>query len=326
MEYRDAKRPSSPSTSEPSSDKDIFSIVFNDENLMRNILTCVGNFQYRWVGMVDRKFKKQYLKLFPWKYTHYCALTVGHTKVCLQESKKHNYLYIQAAKTGNIEVLQFLYSSQTNDANGTENQFNFICRVAADHEQFDTLKWIISNGYADVASVTEHLAGSGNIDMLHWAHEQYGCTLNERTVANAAKHGHMECVQWLHSTMNCPWDQETCLNAAKYGHLHVLKWVRERGCPWDNDTSSNAALHGHLEVVQWAHANGCPWIIETWFNAVKNGHLLVLQWLRANGCPMADISCYIAAQYGRLDVLHWLRSNGCRWDHRTCSWVAMNAF
>lgn len=313
-----------PSTS-PST---ILSLVCDDENLIRNIFTFVGNFQYRWIGPVNRTFRKVYVELFPWKYTYYSALTLGHAKICWQESYKRKTLYEQAAKYGNIQVLQYLDSAEksSNNNNTYKNQYNFICQVAAEHKQFDTLQWIIANGYADTTSITEHIAGSGNIDMLQWAHEQHGCTLNERTMANAAKHGHLECVQWLHSNMNCAWDQETCLNAAKYGHLDILQWVREKGCPWDNDTSSNAALHGHLEVVQWAHNNGCPWIVETWFNAVKNGHLLVLQWLRANGCPLTDISCYIAAQYGRLDVLHWLRANGCRWDHRTCSWAAMNGF
>lgn len=300
-------------------------LVCNDENLLRIILSFVGNFQYRWIGSVNRTFNKVYVELFPWKYTYYSAMTLGHAKTCFQESYKRQTLYEQAAKYGNITVLEYLHSVD-NCSDTDVRQYNFICRVAAEFKQFDTLKWIIANGYADISSITEHIAGSGNIDMLQWAHDQYGCTLNERTIANAAKHGHLECVQWLHSIMNCPWDQETCLNAAKYGHLQILQWVREKGCPWTNDTSSNAALHGHLEVVQWAHNNGCPWIVETWFNAVKNGHLLVLQWLRANGCPMTDISCYIAAQYGRLDVLHWLRSNGCRWDHRTSSWATMNRF
>ncbi len=53
-----------------------------DDYLLRNIFSFVGEYQYRFVGGVNRTFHKSYLTLYPNKKSHFNSSTVELTKYC----------------------------------------------------------------------------------------------------------------------------------------------------------------------------------------------------------------------------------------------------
>jgi Ankyrin repeats (many copies) len=331
--------------------------TFDNESVLKHILSFVGDKQYRFIAGVNHTFHDAYSALHPSKETYCNASTMKHMMFCYNEiaQDKRMSLFGSAAIHGNIEALQYLHSK-----GWCKLEFFFISmpasRMVVKNGHLNVLKWAHQNGLEmRWINYIIYAATYGNITMIQWLYTNHGsefddlacgyaacgyaargghlhvikwlqtkgCPLHINTCSYAAEHGHLEVLQWA-QTKGCPWDKYTCSNAAKNGHLEVLQWAQTKGCPWDEYTCSNAAKNGHLEVLQWAQTKGCPWDRNTCSNAAYNGHLEVLQWARTNGCPWDEYTCSNAAYNGHLEVLQWVQTNGCPWDEDTCFNAAMN--
>ena len=56
-----------------------------DENLLKKILSYVGEFQYRFIGGVNRTFHETYVSIFPKQETKCNASSIPITKFCWEE-------------------------------------------------------------------------------------------------------------------------------------------------------------------------------------------------------------------------------------------------
>jgi hypothetical protein len=265
-----------------------------DSNILQNIISFVGQNQYRFVAAVNRDFQAVYLQLFPDnKHTYYNASSVGHATLCYNDLAESNEVRLPRPDFTRTERRRF--------------------RRAVSKQKNNIFKQ---------GKLMTSAAKYGNLSALQYL-RSVDCYWDERTCTVAVHNGHLTLLQWAHAH-GCLWSSDTCAKAAEIERLDILQWARTNGCPWDVSTCHAAAKNGNLAMLQWAHANGCPWDKSTCNAAARNGHLAVLQWARRNGCPWDMRTCVFAALNGHLHVLQWARKNGCPWDSKTCAAAAFN--
>jgi hypothetical protein len=297
--------------------------VFENDYVLQNILSYVGEYQYRYIASVNRLFHTAYTTLYPYKVTYCNGSSMKHTIFCYNEIPiDDQYSLFQAAAIhGNIDGLQYLLDRHfTLTVSEWRYEPTLICVIQNGH--FDVLKWMHLNDI--IISDTNHemiqlqAIQFGNIKIVEWIRSiSTKRRLPSTACMYAARCGQLHMLQWLRE-QGCPLYDDTSLYATKYGHLHVLQWLHENGCPLYEHICTWAAKYGHLDVVQWAHEHGYPWDAETCQLAAWKGHLHVLQWLREHGCPWDEKTCSNAATEGHLHVLQWAHEHGCPWDKYTC--------
>ena len=239
-------------------------VIFDQNDVLQLILSHVGPNQYRFVALVDRRFRDAYQETFRRNYTTYLNVsTKEHARISWKEIgvgkyqnfKKHTtkarrkVFWRTVIHQGNLMELGNLRAADCPWDDET-------CYFAAQFGHLNVLKWCRDNG----------------------------CPWDERTCAAAAENGHLEVLQWCRLPVNaCRWDKNTCRCAARNGHLEVLQWCRKHGCPWDNDTCLFAARGGHLNVLQWCIENGCPWdALNCRCDARCWGHSNIVEWIEEN--------------------------------------------
>ena len=173
-----------------------------------------------------------------------------------------------AIRLGYLSTLKHLHQQ------GGLNLYNVLPMKAAKTGQLEVLQWLRANACPWDKHTCNWAALNGHLEVLQWARAN-GAPRDKGTCAEAALGGHLEMLQWLRAN-GCPWDEWTCTYAAKGAHLEVLQYLRANGCPWNAHTCAAAAEGGHLEVLQWLRANGCPWDECTCAEAAGRGHLEVL--------------------------------------------------
>jgi Ankyrin repeats (many copies) len=287
-------------------------------DLFTNIVVpFVGDYQYRFVGMVNHTFHDAYVKVFPQKRTHFNAATMEHAVLCYQENNRDISLPILCpllARKGDLGTLQHLRQLDVS------SQYASTCNG----ESFDYLivQWSRARKLpVDHGDTCEGAAASGNLDVLEWCRSNGFEFYVMYCLTSAAQNGHLNVVKWCQK-MGCFWHERICIAAAQNGHLEVLKWCRENGCPWDEQACTAAASNGHVDVLKWLFENECPWYSRTCCIVVaRNGHLRVVQYCYENGCEMSTQTCIAAAENGHLDILKWCHNNGFPLDERTI-WAA----
>jgi hypothetical protein len=298
-----------------------------------HIVPFVGDYQYRFVGSVNRKLHQAYSMTLPNKQTYVNMSTIPHSKICWSDSVLSNppiaptTLWRVAVRQGNLLVLQYLKSMDFVADDDT-------CVIAAEYGHLDILQWVRTSSTMNCAwdkRICENAAKNGHLHVLQYARGGGGgggvdgidCPWDADTCAFAAENGHLAALQWARAN-GCEWDSRVCFLSAKNGHLDILQWARPNGCLWSEETCADAALNGHLLVLQWARANGCEWDSRTCSCAARNGHLHVLKWAHRNGCEWYSCTCSSAALNGHLHVLQWAHRNGCPWHSSTCEGAARN--
>jgi hypothetical protein len=236
--------------------------------LSYNILSFVGENQYRFVGGVNHLFRNAYVAVFPKKVTSYNVLTIQHAKICYNDivtypfkqtslvkssllrrgPNRQETLCKLAAQQGNLAVLQYLRSVHCQWDDRT-----FL--MAAWNGDLQVLQWIHDNNCPHNPT-NSTLLDTGSPDIYQWFH-QLGSEWDAWICSCAARIGHLEMLKWARQN-DFPWNEQTCLLAAGNGYLDVLKWAQMHGCPWDEHTCSYAAVNGHLDVLIWAYSNDCP--------------------------------------------------------------------
>ena len=88
----------------------------DNPDLLKNILSFVGENQYRFVAVINRRFHEAYLETFPRNFvTYFTASTEKHARIAWDELHPHRIkskkgLCRSAAMYGCLPALQFLRS------------------------------------------------------------------------------------------------------------------------------------------------------------------------------------------------------------------------
>jgi hypothetical protein len=177
--------------------KDATSPPFENLDILQNIISFIGENQYRFVAAVNNDFKAVYLQLFPDnKQTSYNASTVEHVKICL----KSQYIHHTCTST--------------------------LCNSVARHGSISALIHLQSAGVPWDRSTCATAAKFGHLHILKHLHT-HGCPWASDTCSNAALYGHLPLLQWARAN-GCPWDNDTCINAALNSHTSLLRWAQAK--------------------------------------------------------------------------------------------------
>jgi hypothetical protein len=220
----------------------------------------------------------------------------------------------QVVKNGHDEIMKWAVE------NGYCKNDVELGAAAAQHGNFELLKWLHGIGCAIGIETCSAAAEGGRLEILKWLHG-IGCAIGIETCSAAAEGGRLEILKWLRE-VGCPWNSTVCARAAYARQTELLKWLVKNGCPLSDSVCSVAARDGDLKLLAWAYKWECPWGVETLLEAIDSGHFKVVRWARKRGCQWDERVCARAARVGRLDILQWLRAEGCPWGPEVCSEAA----
>ncbi|GFH47636.1 hypothetical protein CTEN210_04111 [Chaetoceros tenuissimus] len=162
-------------------------------------------------------------------------------------------LCIEAAKYGNIEVLEYCHRN-----NFRFDTVTWLCNVSMknkDKEQaLVTLKWLRRHGCGWNEFLCRAAAVSDNLEALKWARSE-NCPWDEGTLEEAAQRGNIPMIEYCVQNQ-CPMTADVCMCAtANKDHdtaFEVLKLLRKHSCPWDFRTGNNIMSFGRFEALWWA--------------------------------------------------------------------------
>ncbi|KAE9278277.1 hypothetical protein PF008_g28654 [Phytophthora fragariae] len=252
----------------------------------------------------------------------------------LKDQEMFNDLLYDAAKAGNVELVDYLFDL------GCDDGYAHALLNAVKGGHVECMKRLLercsSCMYLDretIEKVVVEAAENGHLEILQFFRVQdapliHPCTSRE-TSPNieptniwwsraasafdaAAGSGRLDVLKWLHANRYLGCSTNAMDHAAGNGHLTVVQWLHtnvKASCT--KRAMDDAATNGHLNVVKWLHANtdvGCTQ--RAMDNAARYGRLKELQWLHANqseGCTFRAFDSAIS--YGHLRVAYWLRSN-----------------
>jgi len=253
-------------------DKKIFNAAASNGHL------DIIKWAYKSNCLFDRKFL-----LAAAKYGHEHIMKWGiENNLCYGDIDYERVLTKYAARNGMTVILKLFYEKSI-------GMYHHICACAAECGQFDTLKWLISQGELCCTYTIGCAIGHGHFEMSKWLLKK-GYIFGERdtVLVWAAKSGSVELCEWL-------WSQGFFLNAEIYvtatthNHLEILQWALNRNCPWNNAVFRYAAENGRFEILKWAIENS-PLIEGAVYNqsdvlkcAAKSGNFIMFQWLLDRG-------------------------------------------
>ena len=331
-----------------------------DDRFLQIIFSFVGDFQYLFIGSVNRTFEKSYTSLFPLKATHFNASTIEHTKFCWdniaacqknddeKKDKQRRKLWHSAARYGKIDVVKFLleklppaqkdasFKNIRSDKDRKKIDWKYdLCCKAAKHGQMELLQWACEQNICvakDDSMVCHNAIAHGHLDVFHWALKN-GFVFNDENMAafEASKNGQLEALKFLADNYeeNCGiggYRDESCgccNSAAQKGQLEILKWLHEHhdtNC--DGYTLNNAISSGHVESVKNLLENDCGQDDDACNIAASVGSLEILKLLASHDCERNDSVTDFAAAGGHLEIIEWANDNGCSSTETTCQYAA----
>lgn len=187
-----------------------------------------------------------------------------------------------------------------------------VCTLAAQHKQYNVLKWAEEQGLPfDKFTCLCIACSQGDLDAASWLHN-HGAVLSERCPTAASSSGNVELLAWLHDH-GCPWVERLCIKAAiNGGHLCVLSWMLKQGCKFNDLRYTKLATAARSpSILNWLRSQGCPWKLRGCVkNCIKRGSCATLRWFGSEQTMVVKNACAIAASYGRLDVVQLLHEFG----------------
>jgi hypothetical protein len=305
--------------------------------LITHIIPYVGDYQFRFVGSVNRYMYDTYITVFPEKLTKFNDNNDEMIDICIREFRfeksienllhhkdplaLHKFVK-RKSKKGQITLLQLAPFMLQRIA--IEDIAYHAARFSDYLSMLKWLYWYTRSRYYtwqhdwEWDMIYNRAVLNEDFNLLSWAKKKTNiniCTL-------AVKHRHSHILNWYVSN---GWELKpnVCSQAVLRQDGGSIEWARNYGFPLDATFCSNAALMEDLQSLQWARENGCPWDAKTCSNAAKCGNLEIVQWAHTNGCPWDEMTCCNAAMCGNLEILQWVRTNGCPWDAKTCSNAAL---
>ena len=331
-----------------------------DDSLLKNILSYVGDFQFLFIGSVNPTFEKSYASLFPTKSTYINASTIEHAMFCWNnidgsikdddetKRKQRRRLWHSAIRYGKIDVVKHLFhqlpppkdiSFKTIQENKDREKFDWrydLCYKAAKHGHMDLFQWACDENNCvakDDRLVCLNAIAHGHFELFHRA-LKYGFVFDHCNIMEAAfeacMNGQLEALQYLvehHVVFGSCGDRDSscgcCNAAASKGQLAVLKWLNENlDSRCDSYTLSNAISSGHFESVKYLLDHGCDPDDEACDIAATSGSLDVLKLLVSLGCEWEDSVIDYAAAGGYLDIIEWANDNDCPSSELACAHAA----
>jgi hypothetical protein len=240
-----------------------------------------------------------------------------------------SYAFKGAAKSGNVELLNWLYVRSHDDVLDSGHD---IVNEAATNGHLHVLEWILAKYNKNLwgRKTCHSAAKNGHLEVLQWLRSRDPpCPWGESTFAAASGHNHKAITDWLQTLVpSCPFNSTVLLYAVRNGDLKLVQWLRSQTppCPFPDDIISQAFGNKNVEMRKWLVDNNAPcnWNSKLCSIAVSHNDLNTLKWLRSltPPCPWDSWICEIAVRSDNIEVLEWLVSQGCELNNKSYHWPA----
>jgi hypothetical protein len=185
---------------------------------------------------------------------------------------------------------------------------SFATRIACKHNNFDMLKYFVSNDCPLGSECIEMCILNNNLEMMIYLCENE-CEINQLNVLYAAKRGNLNFLKWFtEHDFRCSHVCETCV---KYNHLECLKYAVSQKYELIDTLTSTAVEYNRLEILKYLHENNCKLDKMTVQIAACNGNLECLEYVHKNGCSLDCMSFFNCILSGELDCVKYLYENSC---------------
>lgn len=144
---------------------------------------------------------------------------------------------IDAVRMGRLEIVRYIYESYV--VHDLDRWEPYVYVEAAKGGHIDILEYLrsLTNVPPWDSSACAAAAAAGRLDVLRYLRESdpaSPCPWDEYVCAAAAASGHLHILRYLRESdpaSPCPWDARTFLAAAKGGYMDCLDYGRQNGCP-----------------------------------------------------------------------------------------------
>jgi hypothetical protein len=194
---------------------------------------------------------------------------------------------------------------------------NAICEIAAKTGNIEMLQWLQGEGKRKFSRATALAAAeSGQSDIVRFLVDAK-CPWSPAATAAVARHGDLELLKWMveQHWRRCKWSPETISgSAARSGRLDVLRYVIDQDASIGQHTLNGAVLSDTPELVQFLlQQYGLQLNAGLLHAAAESGLLTMVQYLVQQQCPGGPMCLRAAAVGGHLEVLQCLRAAGHDW-------------
>ena len=194
-----------------------------------------------------------------------------------------------AARTGNIELLQYLFQSAcpfTDTSACAEAVISHLC--SNNHtKSLEVLQFLHQHNAPWTEETCKNAARDGNLEALHYARSN-GCPWNCSSLEEAARYGHYDVVKYCLENA-CPFGDVVCRKCMENPNhdqaLRILKLLRSFDVPMDTNTCETAAKNGNLKALKYARSQGCSWDTWTSRRAIETNNIPIIQYCFENHCP-----------------------------------------
>ena len=118
---------------------------------------------------------------------------------------------------------------------GRLSRQGYLCVAAARSGHLEVLQWLRTNGCPWDSYTCMRAAQGGHLEVLQWARTN-GCPWDELACMFAALGGHLEALQWSRAN-GCPWDGRTIDLARANGYHDVVIWAKANGSQWTDGST-----------------------------------------------------------------------------------------
>jgi hypothetical protein len=249
------------------------------------------------------------------------------------------YAYSGAIVSGNIFILDWLYSIYGLDGNGLAS--NIIANCANQLKYVEVLEWMIAHGRPLNEWAFINAIDIGDVAIFQWLIDQ-NCPYNKTIAHKLAYVGNLELFQFLHNlglsfSNDINTANEIAIHLARNGHLTCLQW-------WYNihnrmiligDILVNPVFTNNVFIVASSHFHILKWLAslpeyhmhynipdnECFYQAItqlsnlrNNFDINILNWLFETGHTLDGSLYEYAACYGSIEIFDWLLAHNCEFD------------
>lgn len=242
-----------------------------------------------------------------------------------------------AAHGCHIDVMRYLLQrrTQTFEGRGPQSrELSTIYLAAAQSGQLEVLEFLLKEEIEVHPRTCVSAAGGGGLKCLRWAHHQLGReSLSDEVVHTAAISRNVQILQYLWE-QGCAIPELVCVAAAMDDDLDFIKYAVENwGCSLSPQICEAAVDNDNLELLEYVLANGCTPCEDRFPLAMAvSGNVRFLRYALRNGIQLTPKALERASFWGNLKFLQVSLQNEMlseddedrRWNPHRCLKIALD--
>lgn len=160
------------------------------------------------------------------------------------------YLFIQAAKIGNLQVITYLFNK-----NCPWNEEVFNTTLLYSHT--NNIQFLLDNACPMTNCTFNAAVSIGNLHIMQLL-INYNCPVDNTIFGVATIHDSTIILDWLYNNTSCKMITNTFEDAIITGSHNAIEWLVAHNCPWSDNLILVSIQHVFYEATIFLIHNECP--------------------------------------------------------------------